>query len=77
MYLMKTIKVFLSKEEIEEYMKREGFPYVPDGWVERIETRSGYEISFKRYFCKYQVPRNIFEIERKLEEIEKDIMELI
>lgn len=41
------------KEDIDEYVKREVLPYVPDAWVDESKTKKGYEIPFTRYFYKY------------------------
>ena len=45
------------KEDIQEYMKREVLPHVPDAWVDESKTKMGYEINFNRYFYKYTPPR--------------------
>jgi len=37
--------------------------------------RVGYEINFNRYFCVYQPPRPLEEIEAEIREIEKEIVE--
>ncbi|MEY8392008.1 SAM-dependent DNA methyltransferase [Lachnospiraceae bacterium] len=41
------------KEDIDEYIKREVLPYVPDAWVDESKTKKGYEIPFTRHFYKY------------------------
>lgn len=41
------------KEDIDEYIKQEVLPYVPDAWVDESKTKKGYEIPFTRYFYKY------------------------
>ena len=41
------------KEDIDEYIKREVLPYVPDAWVDVSKTKKGYEIPFTRHFYKY------------------------
>ena len=64
-------------EKIDEYMKREVLPYVPDAWVDEEKTKVGYEISFNRYFYVYQPPRPVEEIEKDLVKIEEEIAELL
>lgn len=54
---------------IEAFMQREVLPYVPDAWIDDSGTRTGYEISFTRYFYK---PQQL----RSLEEIRADIVAL-
>ncbi len=64
-------------EKIDEYMKREVLPYVPDAWVDEEKTKVGYEISFNRYFYVYQPPRPVEDIEADLEKIESEIAHLL
>ena len=65
------------KENIEEYMKREVFPHVPDAWIDESKTKIGYEINFNRYFYKYVPPRSLEEIEKDLKKIESEISGLL
>ncbi len=65
------------KEDINEYMKREVLPHVPDAWVDESKTKIGYEINFNRYFYKYTPPRPLEEIESDLKQIEKEIAEML
>ena len=57
------------KEDINEYMKREVLPHVPDAWVDESKTNVGYEINFTKYFYQYKPLRS-------LEEIRNDILAL-
>lgn len=69
-------------ESIEEYMKREVLPHVPDAWVDAKYVdekdgevgRVGYEISFNRYFYVYQPPRELSEIDGELRKLQAEIM---
>ncbi|MBQ1734439.1 MAG: SAM-dependent DNA methyltransferase [Lachnospiraceae bacterium] len=54
------------KQDVEEYIKTEVLPYVPDAFPDRSKDKIGYEIPFTRYFYKYTPPRKSSEI---LEEI--------
>ena len=65
------------KENINEYMKREILPYVPDAWVDESKTKIGYEINFNRHFYKYTPPRPLDEIEAYLKTIEKEIVDML
>ncbi|HOD52397.1 MAG TPA: class I SAM-dependent DNA methyltransferase [Candidatus Hydrogenedentes bacterium] len=65
------------KEDIEEYMRREVLPHVPDAWVDESKTKIGYEINFNRYFYKYTPPRPLEEIERDLKQIEGEIAHML
>ena len=54
------------KQDVEEYIRTEVLPYVPDAFPDRSKDKIGYEIPFTRYFYKYTPPRRSSEI---LEEI--------
>jgi type I restriction enzyme M protein len=65
------------KDNIDEYMKREVLPHVPDAWVDESKTKIGYELNFNRYFYKYIPPRPLEEIETELKQIESEIAEML
>ena len=65
------------KEDVDEYMKREVLPHVPDAWIDESKTKIGYEIGFNRYFYKYTPPRPLEEIETDLKQIEEDIANML
>ena len=54
---------------IESFLGREVLPYAPDAWYRPDSVKTGYEISFNRYFYKPQPMR-------PLEEIRADILAL-
>jgi type I restriction enzyme M protein len=55
--------------DIQEYMKKEVLPHVPDAWIDESKTAIGYEINFTKYFYQYKPLRS-------LEEIRADILAL-
>ena len=59
-------------EDIEEYFKREVLPHVPDAWMDRGKDKVGYEISFTKYFYKYQPLRPLKEITADIMALEKE-----
>ncbi len=59
----------LGEGGIEAFLRREVLPYVPDAWYNPASVRTGYEVSFTRYFYKPQP-------QRSLEEIRADILGL-
>jgi type I restriction enzyme M protein len=61
------------KDDIEEYMRREVLPHVPNAWVDESKTRIGYEVPFTRHFYEYVPPRPLEEIEREIKELEDEI----
>ena len=54
---------------IEAFLEREVLPYAPDAWYQSDSVKTGYEISFTRYFYK---PQRL----RTLDEIRADILAL-
>ena len=60
------------KENIDTYFQREVLPHVPDAWIDYTKTVVGYEISFTKYFYKYQPLRSLEEITAELLEVERE-----
>ena len=65
------------KDNIEEYFKREVLPHVPDAWIDHDKTVKGYEISFTKYFYKYQPLRDLDAIAGDLTKLEHDTLGLL
>lgn len=65
------------KEDVEEYMRKNVYPYAPDAWIEPKETKIGYEIPFTREFYKYVAPRKSDEIFASLRELDRQEAELM
>jgi type I restriction enzyme M protein len=65
------------KEDIQEYMKREVLPHVPDAWVDESKTNVGYEINFTKYFYQYKPLRSLDEIKADILAIEQETDGLI
>ncbi|HHA1657218.1 TPA: N-6 DNA methylase [Enterobacter hormaechei subsp. xiangfangensis] len=72
-------------ESVETYFAREVLPHFPEAWVdiEKIDPYDGqiglvgYEISFNRYFYKYQPPRDLIEIDNDLDEVTQRILKML
>ncbi len=72
-------------EDIFEYFEREVRPYVPDAWINKSITdendgkvgKVGYTINFNQYFYKYQPPRSLQEIEKDINAVEKEILDIL
>ncbi|PAZ17614.1 restriction endonuclease subunit M [Streptomyces sp. SA15] len=64
-------------EDVEEYLKREVLPHVPDAWIDRTKTKIGYEIPFTRHFYVYKPPRPLAEIDAELKSLEAEIQALL
>lgn len=50
------------KQDVDEYIKAEVLPYVPDAFPDRSKDKIGFEIPFTRYFYKYVPPRKSSDI---------------
>jgi len=57
---------------IEAFFKREVLPHVPDAWIDDSSIRTGYEISFTRYFYKPQPLRTLEEIRADIVALERE-----
>ena len=61
------------KKDIEEYIKEEVIPYVPDAFADRSKDKVGYEIPFTRYFYKYTPPKKSKDIMQEIIENELSV----
>ncbi|MEU6111623.1 class I SAM-dependent DNA methyltransferase [Streptomyces albidoflavus] len=64
-------------EDVEDYLKREVLPHVPDAWIDHTKTKIGYEIPFTRHFYVYTPPRPLTEIDAELKSLEAEIQGLL
>jgi len=64
-------------EDVDNYMKREVLPHVPDAWVDTIKTKIGYEIPLTRYFYRYTPPRPLAEIDADIARVEAEIQQVL
>jgi type I restriction enzyme M protein len=62
---------------IDDYMRAEIRPHVPDAWVDYDKTKIGYEIPLTRHFHKYVPPRPLAEIDAEIHELEERIQDLL
>jgi type I restriction enzyme M protein len=62
---------------VDDYMRDEVLPYVPDAWVDHDKTRIGYEIPLTRYFYTYVPPRPLDEIDSEINTLEQEIQRLL
>ena len=65
------------KTDIDEYIKTEVLPYVPDAFADRSKDKIGYEIPFTRYFYKYTPPRKSADILAEIAENEASVQETL
>lgn len=72
-------------QDINEYFDREVKPHVPLAWIDAKKKDEkdglvgivGYEIPFNRHFYEYIPPRELDVIDDELEELNKEILELL
>lgn len=77
----KDVEIVPYKENIDDYMKREVLPYVPDAkafFEENLKKKTpviktGAEIPFTRYFYQYEAPQEPEVLEERFLALEKDI----
>jgi type I restriction enzyme M protein len=62
---------------VDDYMRDEVLPYVPDAWVDHSRTKVGYEIPLTRRFYKYVSPRPLEEIDAEIKALEDEIQRLL
>ena len=62
---------------VEDYLRAEVHPYVPDAWVDHDKTKIGYEIPLTRHFYKYTPPRPLAEIDAEIKALEAEIQRLL
>lgn len=70
------------QETIEDYMNKEVIPYAKFAYIDESKTKIGYEISFTKYFYKYQelrktedIMKEILELDRKLDGVLKELQD--
>ena len=64
-------------DTIEDYLRAEVLPHVPDAWVDRSKTKIGYEIPINRHFSVYKPPRPLEEIKADIGSLEGEIAGLL
>jgi type I restriction enzyme M protein len=64
-------------ESMDDFVKREVLPHVPDVWVDEDKTKIGYELPFTRHFYVYTPPRPLAEIDAEIKQLEGEIQALI
>ena len=57
---------------IEGFLQREVMPWVPDAWYNQKTVKTGYEISFNRYFYKPKPMRTLEEIRAEIRAVERE-----
>lgn len=77
----KDTEIVPYKVDIDDYMKKEVLPHVPDAKAffeedlskKKPVIKTGAEIPFTRYFYKYEAPVPAEKLEEKFMDLEKDV----
>jgi type I restriction enzyme M protein len=64
-------------DDVDDYLKREVLPHVPDAWVDTSKTKIGYEVPFTRHFYRYIPPRPVATIDADIEKVEAEIQQVL
>ena len=62
----------LEEGGIEAFLRREVLPYAPDAWYDPASVKTGYEVSFTRYYYKPQPLRTLEDIRADILALEKE-----
>ena len=62
-------------EDIDEHMKREVLPFVPNAEWDKDEAKTGFEIAFSRIFYKPEDTRTTEEIDANIERLMNEMLE--
>ena len=65
------------RDTIDDYLAREVLPHLPGASIDHTKTKVGYEIPFTRLFYTYTPPRPLAEIDAELDQLAKEIIELL
>ena len=76
--LRETEQVPLTEEGgIEGFLQREILPHTPDAWYVKASVKTGYEISFTRYFYQPAPMRGLQEIRAEILALNRETMGLL
>ena len=62
----------LEQGGIKAFIQREVLPHASDAWIDEASIKTGYEVSFTRYFYKPQPLRSLEEIRADILALEKE-----
>ena len=62
---------------VDNYLRSEVHPYVPDAWHDPKMSKVGYEIPLTRHFYTYIPPRPLQEIDAEIKALETEIQALL
>ncbi len=62
---------------IDDYLRTEVHPYIPDAWHDAAKSKIGYEVPLTRHFYTYTPPRPLQEIDTEINTLETEIQALM
>lgn len=62
---------------IEAFVENEVRPYAPDAWIDQASIKTGYELSFTKYFYKPVQLRSLDDIANELAQVEREMHGLL
>ena len=62
----------LEEGGVEAFLRREVLPHAADAWYDLASVKTGYEVSFTRYFYKPQPLRTLEAIRADILALEKE-----
>ena len=62
---------------IDDYLRAEVQPYVPDAWQDPSKTKIGYTIPLTRHFYTYTPPRSLHEIDAEIKSLDAELRALV
>ncbi len=72
LWILRDNEIIPMGQDIDNYFKNEVLPHVPDAWMDRSKDQIGYEVSFNKYFYKYQPPRSLSDIRNEILALEEE-----
>ena len=69
---LRDFEIIPAKEDFENYMQKNLYPYNPDAYIDTSKTKVGYEIPFVKLFYKYIPPKSSKEIFNEIKQLEKE-----
>ena len=69
---LRDTEIIPFKEDVEEFMAKNVYPYNPDAFIDKKKSKEGYEIPFTKLFYKFVPPIPLKEIFADLKGMEAE-----
>ena len=69
---LRDTEIIPFKEDVEEFMDKNVYPYNPDAFIDEKKSKEGYEIPFTKLFYKFVPPTSSKEIFADLKGMESE-----